>query len=163
MFMQALFQATDTSGLTLAHTFTLLGMNPEAQEKVYQEVKQSIGLDSPICYTDLPYLKYTERAIFEAMRLLPVTPAIERYASTDIDLGNKTIPAGTNVLVSVFNLHRSEAYWKNPLEYNPDRFLPEEVSERDPYAFIPFSGGPRNCIGMFVCSKRQLFLIWYNF
>ncbi|XP_018563755.1 cytochrome P450 4C1-like [Anoplophora glabripennis] len=143
-----LLAAMDTSGVTLSFAFTLFGMNPEAQEKIYQEVNQTVGWERPICYSDLPNLKYTERAIFEAMRLLPVTPAIERYAATDVDLGDKKIPAGTNILISVFNLHRSETYWKNPLEFNPDRFLPEEVAERHPYAFIPFSGGPRNCIGM---------------
>nr|WCC58117.1 cytochrome P450 [Pharsalia antennata] len=143
-----LLAGTDTSGVTLIFTFTLLAMNPEIQEKVYQEVIRTVGLERPVSHSDLPHLKYMERVLFETMRILPVTPIIERYAESDIDLGNKIIPAGTNILISVFNLHRSEAYWKNPLEFNPDRFLPEEVAERHPYAYIPFSGGPRNCIGM---------------
>lgn len=139
--------ATDTSGYTLAYTFTLLGMHPDIQDKVYQEVMDVVGCDKPIYYDDLPNLKYTERAIFEAMRILPVTPYLGRLATADIDLGTKTLPKDSNVFISVMDLHRNEDYWPDPLKYDPDRFLPEEVAKREPYAHIPFSGGPRNCIG----------------
>ncbi|CAG9770374.1 unnamed protein product [Ceutorhynchus assimilis] len=139
--------ATDTSGYTLTYFFTMLGMHPQVQEKVYQEVMSVVGCDRHIYFEDLPYLKYTERAILETMRILPVTPFLGRKASADTDIGTKLIPEGTNIFVSVFDLHRNEKYWPEPLKYDPDRFLPDEVAKREPYAFIPFSGGPRNCIG----------------
>ncbi|KAF7275088.1 hypothetical protein GWI33_012196 [Rhynchophorus ferrugineus] len=139
--------ATDTSGYTLAYVFTLLGMHPDIQEKVYDEVISVVGRDRPIYNEDLPNLKYVERCILESMRILPVTPFIGRMAMADLTVGSKIIPKGTNLFVSMFDLHRNEKYWPEPLIYNPDRFLPEEVAKRDPYAFIPFSAGPRNCIG----------------
>ncbi|KAJ8949876.1 hypothetical protein NQ318_010510 [Aromia moschata] len=152
-------------------------------ENIYREVIQEIGVESPICCEHLPNLKYTERAILESLRLLPVIPMVGRLATADIRpklheitseesssssflaypflmlaiiiamrtllaayLSTKTIPAGSSILISIYNLHRSEKYWKDPLEYNPDRFSPEEVAQRDPYVFIPFSSGQRNCI-----------------
>ncbi|XP_050305406.1 cytochrome P450 4C1-like [Anthonomus grandis grandis] len=139
--------ATDTSGYTLAYFFTMLGMHPDVQRKVYEEVISVVGKERPIYFEDLPNLKYTERAIFEAMRILPVVPFLGRRATADTDLGGKIIPKGSNIIISTFDLHRSEKYWPDPLKYDPDRFLPEKVAQRDPYTFIPFSGGPRNCIG----------------
>ncbi|XP_060532911.1 cytochrome P450 4C1-like [Cylas formicarius] len=139
--------ATDTSGYTLAYIFTLLGMHADVQERVYKEVMCTVGRDRPIYYEDLPNLKYTERAILESMRILPVTPFIGRLCTGDIDLGTKIVPEGSNVFISVIDLHRDPKHWPDPLKYDPDRFLPEETAKREPYAYIPFSGGCRNCIG----------------
>ncbi|XP_030755167.1 cytochrome P450 4C1-like [Sitophilus oryzae] len=139
--------ATDTSGGTLAYFFTLLGMHQDIQNKVYEEVMEVVGPHRPIYQEDLNNLKYTERCIFEAMRIFPVVPYLGRYATADIPVGTKVIPKDTNIFISIFNVHRNENYYPDPLKYDPDRFLPEEIAKRDSYAFIPFSGGPRNCIG----------------
>lgn len=106
-----------------------------------------VGCDRPICFDDLPNLKYTERALWETLRLVPVIPLFGRKATADLDLSNKVIPKGTNIIFPIIELHRNEKYWPDPLTFDPDRFLPERSNNRDPYTFLPFSGGPRNCIG----------------
>ncbi|XP_030755085.1 cytochrome P450 3A19-like [Sitophilus oryzae] len=139
--------ATDTTGNALAFTFTLLGMHPEIQEKVYEEVITEIGRDTPIEIDHLPKLKYTERVISESMRILPPVNMVARYINKDIQIGDKTFPKGANVLIYTLALHRNSKYWPNPEKFDPDRFLPEEIAKRPSSCYIPFSWGPRNCIG----------------
>lgn len=62
--------------------------------------------------------------------------------------GDYTLPKGGTVGIVLLSIHRSEKYWPDPLKFDPDRFLPEEVAKRHPYCYLPFSGGPRNCIGI---------------
>ncbi|CAH0560963.1 unnamed protein product [Brassicogethes aeneus] len=140
--------ATDTTAYSMAYTCCLLGMHPEIQEKVLTEVMDAIGKDREITCNDLHQLKYTEMAISEAMRLIPVVPMIGRRAVGDIDLGTRVIPANTDVVCLFINTHRNEKYYPNPKKYDPRRFLPEEVAKRPQYSYLAFSGGPRNCIGM---------------
>ncbi|XP_030754985.1 cytochrome P450 4C1-like [Sitophilus oryzae] len=142
-----LLAATDTTGNGLTFTFTLLGMHPEIQKKVYEEVITEIGRDTPIETHHLPKLKYTERVISESLRLLPPVPLVARYLNKDIQIGDKTFPKGANVILYTHALHRNSKYWPNPEKFDPDRFLPEEIAKRPPYCYMTFSGGPRNCIG----------------
>ncbi|XP_030763148.1 cytochrome P450 4C1-like [Sitophilus oryzae] len=142
-----LLAATDTTGNALTFTFTLLGMHPEIQQKVYEEVITEIGRDAPIETDHLPKLKYTERVISESMRLLPPVPMIGRYLNKDIQIGDKIFPKGANIVAYTLVLHHNSKYWPNPKKFDPDRFLPEEIAKRPPSCYIPFSEGPRNCIG----------------
>lgn len=64
-----------------------------------------------------------------------------------VNLDDKLVPAGSILGITAVNIHRNDKYWPDPLKFDPDRFLPEEVAKRHPYSYIPFSGGPRNCIG----------------
>lgn len=64
-----------------------------------------------------------------------------------LNLDGKILPAGSSVGIAIFKVHRDEKYWPEPLKFDPDRFLPEQIAKRHPYSFVPFSGGPRNCIG----------------
>ncbi|XP_030753067.1 cytochrome P450 4C1 isoform X3 [Sitophilus oryzae] len=139
--------ATDTTGTALTFTFTLLGMYPEIQEKVYEEVITEIGRNTPIETDHLPKLKFTERVLLESMRILPPVPVVGRYITKDIKVGDKIFPKGANVFIYVLALHHNSKYWPNPEKFDPDRFLPDEIANRSPYCYIPFSGGPRNCIG----------------
>ncbi|CAH0560971.1 unnamed protein product [Brassicogethes aeneus] len=140
--------ATDTTAYTLAYTCCLLAMHPEAQEKVYQEVMSLVGREGEITNMTLNDLKYTEMAINEAQRLLPVVPIIARQATADIELPDKVIPANSGIIMNFMDLHRNKDIYPDPMRYDPDRFLPEEVAKRPQFSFLPFSGGPRNCIGL---------------
>ncbi|XP_030755215.1 cytochrome P450 4C1-like [Sitophilus oryzae] len=141
------FAAADTSGNTLAFLSTLLGMHPNIQNKLYEEILEEIGPDRPIEASNLHSLKYTERVILETLRLIPVIPTVGRYIADDIICGTKTIPKGVNTVLNIFGLHRNKKYWTDPLKFDPDRFLPEEIAKRPSYCYFPFSIGPRNCIG----------------
>ncbi|KAK9886788.1 hypothetical protein WA026_018440 [Henosepilachna vigintioctopunctata] len=81
------------------------------------------------------------------MRLCPSVPMVCRVLNEDINLGKYTIPAGTNICISPFATHRVEYLYPEPLKYDPDRFSAENISKIHPYGYIPFSAGPRNCIG----------------
>lgn len=138
--------ATDTTGNALCFCFTLLGMNPGIQDTLFQEVMDQVSMNE-IVNDDLPKLKYTEAVLLEALRLFPSAPMIPRSVGGDVNVGTKIIPKGVNVIIDIFNLHRDEKYWPDPLKFDPTRFLPENASNIVPYSFIPFSAGKRDCLG----------------
>jgi cytochrome P450 len=92
-------------------------------------------------------LPYTERILAESMRLLPPAWVIGRRARVDVDLDGYRIPAGAIVILSPFVTHRDARWYPEPLRFDPDRFTPEARSLRPRYAYFPFGGGPRVCIG----------------
>lgn len=143
-------------------------MNPESQEKAYQEVKEVVT--SPDMFFDMDTLKqlvYVEAVLKEAMRMIPVAPLIARENIRDIVLDGHLIPKGTVLLMNIYALHRRSDVWGSDLErFNPDRFIGEEAKRRHPYAHLPFSGGPRGCIGFryaMMSLKILLALILKNF
>ncbi|KAL3280353.1 hypothetical protein HHI36_017842 [Cryptolaemus montrouzieri] len=138
---------SDTTAGSLSFCFMALGIYQDVQKKVYQEVIDVLGEDRDITPEDLPHLHYTERFIKEVLRLFPVVGFIMRTFTADVDIGDAVLPEGSSVLISLFHAHRSPKYWKDPLKFDPDRFLPEESAKRHPYSFLPFSAGPRSCIG----------------
>ncbi|XP_049825665.1 cytochrome P450 4C1-like [Aethina tumida] len=139
--------ATDTTAYTMSYTCLLLAMNPKIQENVYKEVMEVVGEDRTIDCNTLVHLKYTEMVINEALRLIPVIPLLGRHTTAEINLGEIVIPENTEIIINILSLHRNPEIYPDPLKYDPDRFLPEEVAKRPQYSFVPFSGGPRNCIG----------------
>lgn len=93
-------------------------------------------------------MKYLERIIKEVERLYPSVPLIARELHEDLKLPEDYIvPKGTQIVINMYSLHRDPTIWKNPETFNPDNFLPEATQSRNPYAFVPFSAGARNCIG----------------
>lgn len=93
-------------------------------------------------------MRYLEMCIKEAMRLYPSVSLIGRVASKDLHMpSGYTVPKGTNIHVHIYDLHRNSDMYPDPEKYDPERFLPENASKRHPFSYLPFSGGPRNCIG----------------
>ncbi|XP_049529517.1 cytochrome P450 4C1-like [Anopheles darlingi] len=143
-----IFGGNDTSAQTMANTFLTMGMFPELQEKLYQEV-MNVCPSGPITYEDLTRLTYMEMFVKETLRHLPITGTIARAPAQEVQVCDITIPAGTMILIPFLKMHHNKSVWGEDAEtFNPDQFLPERCAERHPYAFIPFSAGPRNCIGM---------------
>lgn len=129
---------------------TILDTTTFLQMKVSQEIDEVIGLSSskPPTYNDLQELKYTERVIKETLRLYPSVPFISRLASESFTTHTGYfIPKGSILHMHIFDLHRHPSIYEDPEKFDPDRFLPENCKDRHPFAFIPFSAGPRNCIG----------------
>ncbi|KXJ73598.1 hypothetical protein RP20_CCG015449 [Aedes albopictus] len=140
----------DTSGQLLAYACVFLGMYPHVQEKVYSEIVERIPptQNEPITAEQLKSLSYTEMFLYECLRLCPIGPTIARKNMTTIELEGVKIPAGHFLIISFFNLHRRKDIWGPDVDqFDPERFTPERSEGRHPYAFLPFSGGPRNCIG----------------
>ncbi|XP_049825817.1 cytochrome P450 4C1-like [Aethina tumida] len=149
------YAAVETSGSSLAFTCILLGMNQDVQTRCYEEVIDVVGINKQIEFSDLPKLKYLDMILSESLRILPIVPYIGRHSSAPLDLSKYqetildgvTIPEDIDILIPIFRLHRNPKYYPDPLKFNPERFSPEQIAKRPQYAYIPFSGGPRNCIG----------------
>lgn len=145
-----IFAGSDTLSVTVYCTLLLLAMNPDHQDRVVGELRELFdSADCDVTHAHLTAMKYTERVIKESMRLLAPVPFIGRKSSADIELANGVVPKNTMILINIMHMHRDPKIWgENVLEFDPDRFLPENVTKRPPYSYIPFSSGPRNCIGM---------------
>ena len=108
---------------------------------------------------DLDRLPYCRQALQEALRLYPPVWLLSRRAVHDDRLGAFDVPAGTLVCVSPYVLHRDARWWEHPERFDPDRFSAARSAARPEYAYIPFSGGPRHCIGRhFAMLEAQLVL-----
>jgi cytochrome P450 len=136
----------DTTSTALAFTLHELGAQPDLQEAVRAEIADVVGTRTPTP-EDASQLELTRRCLLEALRLHPPAYITSRTSTEDTTLAGYAIPRGA-VLTTIFAaLHRNERYWPDPDRFDPDRFLPAAVKERDRYAYLPFGGGPRSCIG----------------
>ncbi|KAL3287727.1 hypothetical protein HHI36_002191 [Cryptolaemus montrouzieri] len=138
---------TDTTASTLGFCFIMLGMHQDIQQKIYEEVIETLGEDREVNCEDLPHMHLLERFIKETLRLFPVAPFIVRLTQGEINIGEHVVPPDCTIFLGIYMVHRDGKYWKDPLKFDPDRFLPEEIKKRHPYCYLPFAGGPRNCIG----------------
>lgn len=144
------FAGTDTLSITTFGTLLMLAINQKHQDLVVEEL-QSIfeSADCDVTKTHLANMQYTERVIKESHRLLAPVPFIGRKTSAEIELPKGTVPKDTIIFINIMHLHHNPKIWgENVLEFDPDRFLPENIAKRPKCSFIPFSYGSRNCIGM---------------
>ncbi|XP_015368249.1 PREDICTED: cytochrome P450 4C1-like [Diuraphis noxia] len=143
-----LFEGHDTSSTAITMAFIQLGLNQDIQDRVREEL-YSIFEDSDreATLADLKSMKYLDRVIKETLRLYPSVPSVTRMLKQHLHIREYEIPPDTVIVILPYLLHREEKHFPNPLTFDPDRFLPENSINRHPYAFIPFSAGPRNCIG----------------
>jgi cytochrome P450 len=144
--MAMLIAGHETVSTGLTWTWYLLSKYPEAEARVVAEVRAVCG-DRPPTYADLAGLRYTTRAIQEAMRLYPPLWVIGRMPLVDVEIGGYLIAKDSVLLVTPYITHRHPGFWEDPESYDPDRFLPERSAGRHRYAYYPFGGGPRKCIG----------------
>jgi cytochrome P450 len=140
----------DTSTALLAWVWTLLGSHPDAMAQARAEVDAVIGHEqTPPTMEQINRLTYLDMVIKEALRLYPPIHAGQRRASHDMTLGGYDIPQDTRVMYSIYLSHRDERYWDNPDAFCPHRFdhTQHEQGQRPSLTYVPFGGGPRNCIG----------------
>jgi cytochrome P450 len=136
----------ETTALALTWTWHLLAQHPEVEGKLHEELDRVLGGRLPE-FADLPTLTYTERVIKESMRLYPPAWSLARTVISDFELRAYRIPAGANVVMSQWIMHRSPAYFPDPEKFDPDRWSPGKAQELPRFAYFPFGGGPRQCIG----------------
>lgn len=143
------FQGFETISSTLSLVSLLLAFYPEVQDKIFEELQSVFAsVDEEVTEEHLKELVYLEMVIKEVMRFWPTIPFIARYLTEDLDLGNCVIPGDLNVYVPIIHIHRNKLYWgEDADEFRPERFAPENFSKIHPYAYLPFSKGPRNCVG----------------
>jgi cytochrome P450 len=136
----------ETTANLLAWAFYLLSEHPDVARRVKAEVDEVLGDRVPVL-ADLPRLGYTKRVLEESLRLYPPAWVFERQAILDDVLGGFRIPKGSILGISPWCIHRSPALWDDPERFDPERFLPDAVAARPKFAYLPFGGGPRFCIG----------------
>jgi cytochrome P450 len=138
----------ETSAGTLNWVWYLLARHPRIEQSFHTEVDGVLGGNMP-AFSDLPQLGYTRQIIEEALRLYPPVWLFSRKAVGPDTLGPYTVPKGTNIFIAPYFLHRNTQFWPDPEAFSPERFGAEAVKQRHRFAFIPFSAGPRRCIGDF--------------
>ncbi|XP_070169053.1 cytochrome P450 4C1-like isoform X3 [Polyergus mexicanus] len=143
-----MFAGHDTTAIAITWTLFLLGNNLEHQEKVHEELEE-VFKDSktPASVKELSQLMYLDRIIKETLRLFPSVPMISRKLTEDVKIDDYTLPKGATVILGIALTHLNPEVWPDPKKFDPDRFLPDNSKHRNAYAYIPFSAGPRNCIG----------------
>ena len=142
-----LAEGHDTSATGLTWMLYCFAKYPEYQSKAQEEIDTIMDGKERLEWDDLANLKYLSMCIRESLRQYPPVASVGRETENEIIIDGKKLPTGSTVLVSVFQLHHNPEVWNNPSEFNPDRFLPENCQKRDPFAFLPFVAGARNCIG----------------
>jgi cytochrome P450 len=103
-----------------------------------------------------------ECCIKESLRRHPPVPLIRRRVNEDVRLSGYNVPADTSLGIQIYALHRNEEFFPDPEAFKPERFQPDQVIGRNPFAYVPFSAGPRNCIGMSSATTLVLYLIKLN-
>jgi cytochrome P450 len=149
----------ETTANTLNWTWMALSQNPEVEAKLHAEIDSVLG-GAPPRMADLKRLPYTEMVIKESMRLYPPAFMVSREATEDVDIGGYRVPKGAVVGVVSIIAHRDPRWWgEDAMTFRPERFAPENEKSFPRYAYLPFGGGPRVCIGsMFAMMESQLML-----
>lgn len=136
----------ETTALTLAWSWYLLGTHPEFEKKFHDELDEVLGGRQPT-FADLPRLRFTEQIAKECMRLYPPAYGLGREAIDDCEIGGYQIRAGTQVFLFQWATQRDPRFYEDPLKFNPERWTPDFEAQLPKYAYFPFGGGPRACIG----------------
>ncbi|NP_001291531.1 cytochrome P450 4C1-like precursor [Solenopsis invicta] len=162
-----MFEGFDTTGMAMCFILSLLAEHKDIQDCVRKEIDAVMQENQgKLNMKSLQDLQYLERCIKEALRLYPSVYFISRITSEETELKTYLIPAGTLVILNFYITHRDSNFWPNPEVFDPDRFLPDNIRNRHPYSYLPFSAGPRNCIGQrfaLLELKAMLVPLIYNF
>ncbi|XP_075422084.1 cytochrome P450 3A24-like [Ascaphus truei] len=145
IFILAGFETTSTTLMFLAYN---LATHPDVQRKLQDEINTLLPNKAPPTYDALTQMEYLDMAINETLRLFPAAGRIERVCKRTTEINGLTIPGGVVTMIPAFVLHRNPEFWPEPEEFQPERFSKENREAQEPYTFLPFGAGPRNCIGM---------------
>jgi cytochrome P450 len=137
----------ETTASGLNWTWYLLSQHPEADARLHAEIESVPEDDTPPSLAQMEALPYTQQVVNEALRLYPPGWLLSRRTIGADVLAGFAVPAGTDVLLSPYLLHRHPRYWLEPDAFRPERFAPDHEAERPRFAYMPFAAGPRHCIG----------------
>jgi len=142
--MTILLAGHDTTALTLTYSWYLLSQHPTVEARLHEELDEQLGGDPPTV-ADIPALDLVGRVIDESMRLYPPIYALFRDLAEPVTFGGYTVPEDATIMLSQWAMHRSERFWDDPEQFDPDRWAGDD--DRPRFAYFPFGAGPRHCIG----------------
>jgi cytochrome P450 len=148
----------ETTASTLSWTLHLVDGRPDVARRLHEEAVAVLG-DRPPRYDDLRSLTYTLQVVQEAMRLHPPVWMLPRRSVDEDEVGGYRVPARTDVVVCPYTMHRHREFWPDPDLFDPERFAPAAVRDRPRYAYIPFGGGPRFCVGSQLGTMEAVFVV----
>jgi len=148
----------ETTAVALTWTWYLLSRHPEVKAKLDEELDRVLA-GRPPCVSDLPKLPYTEMIVREALRLYPPAPSFAREPVEDVTIAGYEVPRGSLIVISPYVLHHDPRFFSHPERFDPERFAPGWDERIPRYAYLPFGGGPRVCIGNgFAMMEARLIL-----
>lgn len=144
-----IFEGHDTTSACISFTLLMLACHGDIQQKVVEEIQQVFGTsDRRPTHQDLSNLRYLEQVLKESLRMYPSVPSISRLTDGEVKMpSGYTIPSNSIVHIHIYDLHHNPTLYPDPDKFDPERFTVENSKNRHPFAYIPFSAGPRNCIG----------------
>uniref|UniRef100_A0A7N5ZYV0 Cytochrome P450 3A n=1 Tax=Anabas testudineus TaxID=64144 RepID=A0A7N5ZYV0_ANATE len=143
-----IFAGYETSSSALTFLSYNLATNPDVMKRLQQEIDSTFPNKAPVEYQALMQMEYLDSVINESLRLYPIAARLERVAKATVEINGLVIPKGMVVMVPTWPLHRDPDLWSEPEKFKPERFSKENKENIDPYTYMPFGAGPRNCIGM---------------
>lgn len=157
--MTLLLAGHETTAVALSWALYLLARHPDIARRLEAEVDAVLAGGRPVAMDDLPQLPYTRMVIDETLRLYPPAYAIARWAQQEDEVGGYRVAAQSAVTLFPYVTHRHPEFWPDPDRFDPQRFTPERTADRPRYAYVPFGGGPRQCIGnTFALTEAHLIL-----
>jgi len=155
-----MFEGHDTTACNMTFTLFLMASHQAAQKQCQQELDSIFeGSDRDATSEDLANMKYLESCLKESLRMYQSVPMMSRITGEDVEIDGHLIPANTNIVMVSYALHRDEKSFPNPDQFDPDRFSLANNQQRHPYAYVPFSAGPRNCIGQKFAMMEEKILL----
>ncbi len=158
--MTIFIAGNETTANAMSWILYLLSQHPDKEAKMMKEIDEKLDDGTELNFQNILGFQYVRQVIDESLRLFPPAWVVGRRNYEDDEIGGYYVKKGTNVLLPIYYLHRSEKYWNDPLAFKPERFVPELKNNIDRYVYFPFGGGPRLCIGNnFSIMEMQIILI----
>ncbi|XP_072799387.1 cytochrome P450 3A24-like isoform X2 [Vicugna pacos] len=161
-----IFAGYETTGNSLCFIMYELATHPDVQQKLQEEIDATFPNKAPPTYDGLRQMEYLDMVVNETLRIFPLAGRLERVCKKDVEINGVFIPKETVVMVPVYALHKDPALWTEPEEFRPERFSKKNQDSINPYTYLPFGTGPRNCIGMrfaMMSMKLALTKVLQNF
>ncbi|XP_030585388.1 cytochrome P450 3A30-like [Archocentrus centrarchus] len=143
-----LFAGYETTSSSLTFLSYNLATNPQVMKKLQEEVDATFPNNAPVQYQALMQMEYLDCVVNESLRLYPIASRLERVAKASVEINGFVIPKDMVVMIPTWPVHRDPEIWPEPEKFKPERFSKENKETIDPYTYMPFGAGPRNCIGM---------------
>ncbi|XP_041603062.1 cytochrome P450 3A12-like isoform X2 [Vulpes lagopus] len=155
-----IFGGYETTSTSLCLLLYELATHPDVQQKLQKEIDATFPNKAAPTYDTLVQMEYLDMVLNESLRLYPITGRLVRVCKKDVEIGGVFIPKGTVVMVPTFTLHQDPDIWPEPEKFQPERFSKKNKDSINPYTYLPFGTGPRNCLGMrFAIMNMKLALI----